>query len=273
MSKVIKVTNKNNEFQRIEVLKRNRKKRSKYGEFFVEGAKNISSAVNNGWSIRSFIYSYEAELSGWANDILKYSNVDYNIEVSNELMQELSDKEEGSEILAIVKCPENNLKRLTVHDDLLVVVFDRPSSYGNLGTLIRTCEALKVDGIIITGHSVDLYDTRTIRASLGTFFSIPIITLASPEEVNDWFKSIKSEINDFQVVGSTSQTEVSIDRVDFKKPTALLVGNETVGLSYKYKNMSNELVKIPMYGNITSFNVSCAASIIIYEIDRQRRLG
>lgn len=273
MNKLLRIEKKNNVYQHIDVLKRNRKKRSKYNEFFIEGAKSINNAVKNGWQIETLIYTNQRELSQWAQDILDNSPANVHLEVPLDLMDDLSDKEETTELLGVAKCQQDDLSRIEVKEDMTVVVFDRPSNYGNLGTLIRTCEALKVDGIIISGHAVDMYDIRTIRASLGTFFSIPIVRVESPEVVEDWFNNIKEKYKNFKIVGSTSKTESSIDEVNLKTGIGLLIGNETSGLSYRYKDMCDELVKIPMYGKITSFNVSCAASIMIYEIDRQRRLG
>jgi len=271
MTKVIRTDSKNNDFQKVDVLKRNRKKRSKNNAFFVEGAKSINNAVENGWKIETFIYAYEASLSHWAKALLEKAEADLHLELSTSLMEALSDKEEGTELLAVVSIPKDDLSRLPVHKDMIIVIFDRPSNYGNLGTLIRTCEALKVDGIIISGHAVDLYDTRTIRASLGTFFSVPIIRVDSPEEVAAWVKTVKLKEKDFKVIASTAKTEVSVDEADLSKGLALMIGNETMGLSHRFKEMSDEMVKIPMYGQITSFNVACAASIMIYEIERQRR--
>lgn len=272
-NKVLRIDKRNNTFQHIEVLKNNRKKRNKYKKFFVEGTKSINSAVEFGWEIETIIYSYQRELSKWACGILEISLAKLHLEVSTELMDDLSDKEESTELLAVVKIPNDDLSRIELKEDIIVVVFDRPSNHGNLGTLIRTCEALKVDGIIISGHAVDIYDTRTIRASLGTFFSVPIIRVESPDKVESWFEGIKKKYEDFKVVGSTARTDKNVDEIDLKTGIGLLIGNETNGLSFKYKKMCDELVKIPMYGKITSFNVSCAASIIIYEIERQRRLG
>lgn len=273
MANTIRIDRKNNHFQHIEVLKRNRKKRSKYKEFFVEGAKSINNAKKLGWDIETIVYSYEKPLSDWAKDILKGSTARTHLEVSDVLLAELADKEEGSELLAVIKCAEDDLSQIDIKEDMIVVVFDRPSNHGNLGTLIRTCEALKVDALIISGHAVDMYDTRTIRASLGTFFSIPIIRVESPDLVEQWFDQVKSVYPEFQIVGSTAKTEKNIDEVNMKTGIGLLIGNETAGLSYRYKEMCDQLAKIPMYGKITSFNVGCAASIMIYEIERQRRLG
>ena len=171
----------------------------------------------------------------------------------------------------MVEMAAPDLSRIKVKEDLLVVVFDRPSSHGNLGTLIRSCEALKVDGLIITGHAVDLYDPKTIRASMGTFFAVPTIRLPSHQELIPWFAKLRERFPDFQIVGSTAHADLLLEEVDFSKPTVLLLGNETHGLSKNYKEMADQLCRIPMYGQITSFNVACAASIMLYEIDRQRR--
>lgn len=267
-----KIFSENNDFQRVEVIKRNREKRNKYNEFFVEGVKSINYAIENNWSIRSFIYSKEKPLSEWANNILNNSRAETHLELPLKLMDKLSDKdEETSEIFAVVSMPKNDLSRIKIKKDLLVAVFDRPSSHGNLGTLIRSCEALKVDGLIITGHAVDLFDPKTIRASMGTFFAVPTIRLQSHNELVPWFDEIRKQFSDFQIVGSTSKSDALIEDINLSNPMALLIGNETYGLSNNYKEICDRLVKIPMYGKITSFNVACAASIMLYEIDRQRR--
>ncbi|HEY8344646.1 MAG TPA: TrmH family RNA methyltransferase [Bacillota bacterium] len=270
--KVKRIVNENNDFQRVEVIKRNREKRTKYQEFFVEGVKSIDYAIEYNWKIRSFLYSTERPLSDWARGILAHSTADSHLELPLKLMEKLSDKEEEpSELMAVVRMAENDLARIKVKEDLLVVVFDRPSSPGNLGTLIRSCEALKVDGLIITGHAVDLYDPKTIRASMGTFFAVPTIRLPSHHELTPWFTQLRKEFADFQIIGSTAKADHLVEEVDFTRPTILLIGNETFGLSNSYKEICDDFCRIPMYGKITSFNVSCAASIILYEIDRQRR--
>ena len=137
--KVKRIVNENNDFQRVEVIKRNREKRTKYQEFFVEGVKSINYAIEYNWKIRSFLYSTERPLSDWAQGILANSTADSHLELPLKLMEKLSDKEEEtSELMAVVRMAENDLARIKVKEDLLVVVFDRPSSPGNLGTLIRS---------------------------------------------------------------------------------------------------------------------------------------
>lgn len=269
---VKKVFSENNDFQRIEVIKRNREKRTKYNEFFVEGVKSINYAIENKWKIKSFIYSNEKPLSEWAKQVLANSKAEEHLEMPRSLMDKLSDKEEDvSELFAVMEMPKNDLSRIPMKEDLLVVIFDRPSSHGNLGTLLRSCEALKVDAVIITGHAVDLFDTKTIRSSMGTLFAVPTIRLASHKELAPWLNRMKKVYPDFQLIGTTTKTETFIEDANLRSPMALLIGNETHGISNNYKDLCDQLVKIPMYGNITSFNVACAASIMLYEIDCQRR--
>mgnify|MGYP000939227603 FL=1 len=270
--KTKRIFSANNDFQRVEVLKRNREKRNKYQQFFVEGVKAINYALEYNWPIQWFVYSREKPLSAWAEEILRQSQAELHLELPYQLMVQLSEKEaETSELIAVVGMVPHELSRIRLQDDLLVVVFDRPSSHGNLGTLIRSCEALKVDALIITGHAVDLYDPKTIRASMGTFFAVPTFRLPSHHEVLPWLAKVRTKFPAFQIVGATAKAALPVDEVDLTKPTALLIGNETYGLSNNYQESCDLLVRIPMYGAITSFNVACAASIILYETDRQRR--
>lgn len=272
MAKVIKINKKNNDFQHIEVIKNNRKKRSKCNEFFVEGAKSINNLHEHGWNIKSLIYSQDKNLTAWGRKIVKYSNASTHIELPLSLMKDLSDKNEDcSELLAIVEAPKDDFKRIPRTENPLYVVIDRPSNHGNLGTILRSCEGMGVHGVIITGHAVDLYDVHTIRASLGTMFSVPVIRVDSPKKVGVWLQTLKNQYSNLQVLGTTSKTDMIIDQAPLTNPTVILIGNETNGLSHSYIEMCDVMVKIPMYGSITSYNVACATSMILYEINRQRR--
>jgi len=270
MPKVIKIYSENDVFQNIETLKRNRDKRNKLKEFFVEGVRNINNAIEYGWQINSFIFAPEKPLSTWAQDVLKKSKAITHYELPLELMQKLSDKEDVSELVATVEIPVDNLDEIVINEDLLVVVFDRPASPGNLGTLIRSCDALGASGLIITGHAVDVYDPETIRASTGSLFSFPVIRLPSQKELMPWIESIKAKLGNLQIIGTDEKGTKNIYEHSFKQPTILLVGNETSGLSQAYQELSDVMVKIPMQGSASSMNVACASSVALYEVYRQK---
>lgn len=271
MPRVIRLFSANSEFQRLEVLKSNRNKRYKNNEFFVEGVRNINEMIKNRWKIAAYIYSAERDLSGWAENILATSEATVHYALSNDLIQQLSDKDDTSELMATVSMPDDDLSRFTLGDSPLVAVFDRPSSRGNLGTIIRSCDALGCQGLVISGHAVDLYDPETIRATTGSFFNLPTVRIASHNQLSDWVVNLRDRYGDFQVVGTSAHAEFYVENCDLTKPTILLIGNETHGLSQAYKELSDILVKIPMGGSASSLNVACATSILLYEVARQRK--
>jgi len=265
----IKIYSENNEFQHAEVLKRNRVKRSKNKKFFVEGVNSINLAIENKWNIDTFLYSDYEKLSDWAKKILKKSIAKKHIEMPNSLLEKLSDKENRSELIALIEMKEDSLDRIKLNKDLFVLVIDRASSPGNLGTIIRSCSSFGVDAIIMTGHSVDLYDPKTIRASVGTLFSVPIIRLESHNELLQFIKKVKSKANKLNIIGTSVKTEEVISNTNFERPLMLLIGNETYGLSSNYKDLCDKLVKIPIHGSASSLNVACATSIFLYEINKK----
>jgi TrmH family RNA methyltransferase len=269
--KIIRVLKENNYYQRFDVLKRNRQKRHNYGEFFVEGVRNINEAIRNKWKIRFLIYSREKRLSDWAENILRNQEVEQLFELSFELMKKLSRKEDTSELIAIIKSPTDDFKRIPLTKDLLITVIDRPTNKGNLGTIIRSCDALGCQELIVSGRSVDVYDPEVIVASTGSFFSLPIIRMLSLKDILNWIEILKESYENLQIIGTSAWAKKNIDECDLSKPTLLLLGNETRGLRKKFKEISDYLCKIPITGSATSLNVSCAHSIFLYEVNRQRR--
>ncbi len=273
MPRAVRIYSKDNNFQRADVLKRNREKRTRYGEFLVEGVRSINGAVKNGWKIRAFLYAVDKALSKWAQDILDNSDAETHYELSFELLSELSDKEETSEILAIVSMPPDDLSRIPISADMVVVVFDRPGNPGNLGSSIRSCDGLGAAGVIITGHATDLYHAHTVRGSMGSLFKLPVVRQPSHKEVVAWIETLRKDLPALQVVGTSEDGSVTISGHDFRGPTIIVMGNETFGMAAAYQELCDKTVMIPMTGSASSLNVSCATSIFLYEIQRQRGRG
>ncbi len=265
------ICNKNNVYQHLNVLKTNRNKCYRYREFLVEGVRNINKAVEEGWKIQSFLFSTE-RLSEWANNLLQTVPTERNYRLSKELMQSLSDKEDTSELMAVIEMRDRELEQVKLSVNPFIVLFDRPSNKGNLGTVIRTCDALGADCLIVTGHSVDIYDPGVIAASMGSFFQVPIIRVAENSVIMNFIDTMKETYPGFKVVGITAHRQNPIDRTDFSTPLLLMLGNETVGLNHTYQQTCDILATIPMAEKAyaTSFNVSCAAAIMMYEVVRQR---
>ncbi len=265
---LIKIHSENSDFQYIETLRRNRVKRQSSGEFFVEGVRAINQALQDGWKINAWVYSRERRLSDWAESILLRAPASQHYELSFSLQQKLSQKEDTSELLALAAIPPDDLGRIPATH--LVVVLDRPASPGNLGSILRSCDALGADGLVITGHAADLYDPETIRATTGSFFSVPAVRLASLAPLVAWIEQLKQRPDGWQVVGTSARAALPLHAQDFRPPIILLIGNETHGLSQNMRALCDALVTIPMSGSATSLNVANAASIFLYEIARQR---
>ena len=139
MPKTQKITTKNAEFQRFEVLLTNRNKRYRYGAFLVEGVRSLNKARAEGWVFESFLYSFEGRLSDWAREMLANVPTEINYALTDALMAELSGKEDTSELMAILKMREDDMDAVitSLSDNPVIALFDRPSNRGNLGTIIR----------------------------------------------------------------------------------------------------------------------------------------
>ncbi|MDQ3250309.1 MAG: RNA methyltransferase [Chloroflexota bacterium] len=269
--KIVRIAAENSTFQLIEALRRNREKRQKGREFLVEGVRQINRALYYGWTVNAWLYTTERPLSSWAKGIVDQKAAQVHYQLSTSLLEKLSGKQETSELIALVAMPEEKLERIALRPAMLIVVFDRPSSPGNLGTLIRSCDALGADGLVITGHAADLYDPETISASTGSVFALPTVRVPSGRELEAWLAHIRATIGPFQIVGSSAKAEHDIAAYNWTQPTVLIIGNETSGMSAYYKELCDTIVKIPIGGSATSLNVACATSILLYEIQRQRR--
>lgn len=258
-------------FQKFQVLKTNRSKRHRYGQFLVEGVRSLNQAAENGWRIDSFIYPRDRELSGWARDMLKRPGEREDYRLSAELMEELSGKEDASELMAVVRMREGGAGRFRLGPSPLLVLFDRPSNRGNLGTLLRSCDGLGADGLILTGHGVDLYDPEVVTAGMGSFFRVPAAQMEL-KDVMEYIAELRERFPGFKTVGTTAHKQRPVWGEDLTGPVMLMLGNETDGLSYGFKESCDVLCTIPMAesGSASSFNVACAGTVLLYEAVRQR---
>ena len=175
------IFSKNADYQKFEVLKSNRNKRHRYGEFFVEGVRNLNQARENGWEFAAFLYARDRALSRWAQEMLEQVPAPIHYRLAGELLDSLSGKEDGSELMAVVKMRKDGAQLLRRPANPLWVLFDRPSNRGNLGSLLRSCDGLGADGLILTGHGVDLYDPEVVTASMGSFFRVPAVQLENSQ--------------------------------------------------------------------------------------------
>ena len=263
------VTGRNARFQQWEALLHNRNKRHRLGEFLVHGVRPINEAIAHGWSVRTLLHAGTAT-SRWARDLISGGVASEVVQLAPDLLRELGEKDEDTpELIAVVGIPADDLGRITVTRNGVIVVLDRPNSPGNIGSLLRSADALGVAGVIITGHAADVYDPKTVRASRGSLFAVPAIRVDSPSDAVDWMRRHEG----LAVVGTSEGAAHALWEHDFHGSTALVVGNETTGMSAFWADTCDSVVRIPMTGSASSFNATVAGSITLYEIMRQRSTG
>jgi TrmH family RNA methyltransferase len=165
--------------------------------------------------------------------------------------------------------PEDSLDRLPAPPALALVVLDRPQNPGNLGTILRTCDAFGVHGLVITGHAVDLYDPAVLRASVGSFFAVPSVRVPSHQEVLRWLEPRRSA--GLRLVGTSARADRLLGDTDLAAPIALVFGNESDGLSRAWREACETLVGIPMSGTASSLNITSAVAITLYQHSLGRR--
>jgi TrmH family RNA methyltransferase len=267
---VLPLTARNARFQQWQALLTNRTKRQRAGEFVVQGVRPISLAVKHGWRVRSLLVRDGGpDLSSWARGVLDSCPGAAVFAVAPELLGELAGKsaEDGvPELVAIVALPPDSLDRIPRRPEMTVVVFDRPTSPGNIGTLVRSADAFGAAGVIVTGHAADPYDPRAVRASTGSLFALPVVRCSSPAQVLEWAPWLR-------VVGADEGGEVDAFDFDLSGPTLLLIGNETRGLSAAWRERCDVTVRIPIGGAASSLNAAEAATVLMYESARQRATG
>ncbi|WP_374198042.1 TrmH family RNA methyltransferase [Micromonospora sp. PLK6-60] len=265
-----RVSGRDARFQQWEALLRNRRRRQRRGEFLVQGVRPIAMAVAHGWRIRELLYDADVQLSGWAREVLDTVRAE-TVAVSGELMHELGGKADTvPELLAVVALPEDDLCRIPAGPTMLTVVFDRPTSPGNIGTLVRSADAFGASGVIITGHAADAYDPKAVRASTGSLFALPVVRAPSHQAVLAWVAGVRANGVGLGIVGADEHGALDAAEYDFTRPTLTVIGNETTGLSVGWRAACDQLVRVPMCGAASSLNAAAAGTVVLYESARQR---
>ena len=271
MARTPRITTRNATFQQWQALLTNRTKRQRAGEFVVQGVRPIMLAVEHGWQVRVLLHPDGRELSRWARGILDRVSGASRVALAPDLMHDLGGKDDESpELLAVVGLPDDRLSRIPTGSDMLVMVFDRPTTPGNIGTLVRSADAFGASGVVVTGHAADPYDPKAVRASTGSLFAVPVVRVPSHREVIDWATSSREGGTPVEIVGTDEHGDLDIADHDLTGPKIIAVGNETHGLSAAWRQSCDRMVRIPIAGAASSLNAATAATVVLYEAARQR---
>lgn len=273
MARALRVSSRNARFQEWQALLGNRRKRRQAGEFVVQGVRPITLALEHGWPVRALIYDADRRLSRWADSVLESPAAASaeRVAMAGELVRELGEKDEAApELIAVVAMPDDDFGRIGVRAGFLGVAFDRPSSPGNIGTVIRSADAFGAAGLIVTGHGADPYDPRAVRASTGSLFAVPVVRAEGPAEVLEWVAGPRRAGVPLTVLGTDEHGPVDVAGHDLTGPTLVVIGNETSGLSEAWRAGCDAIARIPISGSASSLNAASAATVLLYEAARQR---
>ena len=274
-----RIQRRNAQFQQWQALLTNRRKRSRSGQMLIQGVRPLSQALEHGVELIALLADDRPQRSRWARDILERAPAPI-VELPGELLAELGQRDEGPpELLGVAALPCDDLARL---DRLLrsapsagdrrgpLVVFDRPRTPGNIGSLARSVDALGGVGLVITGHAADPWDPASIRSSTGSVFAVPVLRCASHLEVTERLAARAAAGQRWTVVGLDEAGGRQLSETALSGQVVLVVGNETVGMSAGWREACDVIAEIPMGGSASSLNASVAGSIALYEALRQR---
>lgn len=244
-----------------------KKYRKKLGKFLIEGIRFIDLALDQNADITGIFYSENFKASSSEEKLLEKAikkKVDI-YEVKDDIFKNLAFTDSPQGIIAIVN---KNIKSINYADEnSTVLIVDRVQDPGNLGTILRTADAAGFSGVILSKGTVDLYNDKVLRSTMGSIFNLSIETDCDlPQKMNNL------QTSGYTVYATDLSTTVYYDEIEYSSKSAIIIGNEANGISDDLLHQSNYKTKIPILGSAESLNAAIAAGIIMYEIVRQKRL-
>ena len=254
-----------------ELIKLKTKKgRKTQGKFLIEGLRLCEEVANSDWETGSLLFtgSFQNSLAG--KQLLREferRNVK-SIPVKSEVLKKLSDTVTPQGIICVVKIKKFSWEQVWSESSSTVLALDGIRDPGNVGTLIRTADAFGIDGVILSTDTVELYNPKVVRSTMGSIFHLPIF-----EEV-DLEKTIpRLKKRHFRTYGTDAKEGEDFDQLDYSTRICLLIGSEAKGLTKRLSRLSDEIIRIPTGGKAESLNASVAGGILLYEITKRENIG
>ncbi|MFW5713353.1 MAG: TrmH family RNA methyltransferase [Brevefilum sp.] len=249
----------NTKIKLVRSLQGRSRQRKAENAFIAEGVRLVEEAVDEGWPIEFVLFDESLSERGMAliNNLKSEGDISIS-QIAPELMAEITDTETPQGILAVLK-----RWMLPIPDSpTLILIADQIRDPGNMGTLLRTAEAARVDAVILSPGTVDAFSPKVVRAAMGAHFRLPI-------HEHNW-EEIQSVVKNLTTFQAESGDGVPLWHTDFSQPLALLIGGEAFGATKQGRSLATQKVTIPMPGRAESLNAAVAAGILIAEVLRQR---
>ena len=246
---------------------REKKYRKREGHFLVEGLRILTEALDAGRTPKLLVVVEDTQLHPLAQKIEEATIAGGGevIETSEAIIAKLSGKSNPQSIIGIYEDHPTALADIDRTESNIWLVAQSLRDPGNLGTILRTGDAVGAGGLILIDDCVDPFSVEAVRASMGAIFT-QSVTSASWSDFVEWLRS-----SDGQLIGTSLDTENDYQAVQYQAPTFLLVGNEAQGLPVEYEQECDALVKMPMMGKADSLNAAVATAVMAYEVLNQAR--
>jgi RNA methyltransferase, TrmH family len=239
---------------------RQKKARVESKTFLVEGITHVGEVLQAGWQVDLILYAPDLLTSQFAKDLLKQIRNIKLQPVSVEVMESLADKENPQGILAVVKQKEFTFDNVNSIKNAVALV--APQDPGNVGTILRTIDAVNAEALFILEGGVEIYHPTVIRASMGTVFWKPIIQ-TSFADFAIWAKN-----KNIQLIGTSAKADMDYQTLIPQAPWALVLGNEQKGLTKEQISACDVTVSISMQGRVSSLNLSVAAGVLLFQFTK-----
>jgi TrmH family RNA methyltransferase len=254
--------------KRIRALQE-RRERERSGLYYIEGIRFVAQAAHYNTPVETLVYSPPLLTHPFARRLMhRHEQAGTQmIAVTPEVFYSLALAEDPQGIGAVVRQKWLPLERVKLGGKLCWLALDNLRSPGNLGSILRTSEAVGGAGVILLGEPTDPYDPSTVRASMGAHFSQRFVH-TTPTALRKW-----KEERGWQLVGTSPRAAIDYRQADYRLPTILLIGEERNGLPDEIQANCDLMVRIPMVGHGDSLNVAVATGVLLYEVFNQKRFG
>jgi TrmH family RNA methyltransferase len=238
-----------------------RKHRQEQGRFAVEGLQLLGMALEGGYTPQEVFFApdlFTGETAPALLNRLRQSPAQI-VEVSADVLRALSERDTPQGIFAAFKLPEIGLESLLLSGDELVIVLDRLRDPGNVGTILRTADAVGAGAVIMLTPGVDVYDPKTVRASMGSLFNLPVIQMEDAAALFEYLTD-----RGLRIIGADAVRGQLWNQLSWHGGRALVLGSEAQGLSSDLEAFVTDWAALPIYGKADSLNVSVAGGVLMY---------
>lgn len=254
----------NGQIREILKLQKQVRFRRKQQTFVVEGIKMLQEAAH--YSKLQKIYISEGKYEEVSSKLSAlFSQHEYEL-VADPVLKQISETVTPQGVLGLVTIPSYELRDILHHEKHRFLLLDDLRDPGNLGTIMRTAEGAGMSGVILSQESVDLFNPKVVRSTMGAIFRVPYCYVESLPETARQIRNMG-----YEVYGTAMEGSVVYDEPDYTDGAAVVIGNEANGISDAVFQEISKRIRIPMDGQLESLNAAVSAAIIMYEMNRQER--